>query len=140
MNLSFNIVAGICLGYVTVLFAIAWFAERRASRGQFGFLRSPLVYTLSISVYCTAWTYYGAVGSAARNGLEFITIYLGPTLVFVGWFWLLRRLVRIGRAQRVTSIADDAAACAAVVAPLAVLGGSGGAGRDVVLADGGSEV
>ena len=106
MNLSFNIVAGICLGYVTVLFAIAWFAERRASRGQFGFLRSPLVYTLSISVYCTAWTYYGAVGSAARNGLEFITIYLGPTLVFVGWFWLLRRLVRIGRAQRVTSIAD----------------------------------
>ena len=48
----------------------------------------------------------GAVGSAARNGLEFITIYLGPTLVFVGWWWLLRKLVRIGRAHRITSIAD----------------------------------
>ena len=46
------------------------------------------------------------VGSAARNGLEFATIYVGPTLVFVGWWWLLRKLVRIGRAHRITSIAD----------------------------------
>ena len=57
-------------------------------------------------MYCTSWTFYGAVGSAARNGLEFITIYLGPTLVFVGWWWLLRKLVRIGRTHRITSIAD----------------------------------
>ena len=71
-----------------------------------GFLRSPIVYTLSLSIYCTAWTFYGAVGYAARSGLEFLTIYFGPTLVFVGWWWLLRKLVRIGRAQRVTSIAD----------------------------------
>ena len=71
-----------------------------------GGLQSPVVYTLSISVYCTSWTFYGAVGSAARNGLEFITIYLGPTLVFIGWFWLLRKLVRIGREHRITSIAD----------------------------------
>jgi len=71
-----------------------------------GWLRSPLVYTLSISVYCTAWTFYGAVGSAARNGLEFVTIYLGPTLVFIGWWWLLRKILRIGRTQRITSIAD----------------------------------
>lgn len=69
-------------------------------------LRSPFVYTLSISVYCTSWTFFGAVGSAARNGLEFLTIYLGPTLVFIGWFWLLRKLVRIGREHRITSIAD----------------------------------
>ncbi|MEM7438276.1 MAG: ATP-binding protein, partial [Pseudomonadota bacterium] len=55
---------------------------------------------------CTAWTFYGAVGSAARNGLEFITIYLGPTLVFIGWWWVLRKLVRIGRTFRITSIAD----------------------------------
>ncbi|MEO1919450.1 MAG: histidine kinase dimerization/phospho-acceptor domain-containing protein, partial [Paracoccaceae bacterium] len=51
-------------------------------------------------------TFYGAVGSAARNGLEFVTIYLGPTLVFIGWWWLLRKLLRIGRTQRITSIAD----------------------------------
>ncbi|MFZ1347809.1 MAG: sensor histidine kinase, partial [Tabrizicola sp.] len=58
------------------------------------------------SIYCTAWTFYGAVGYAARSGLEFLTIYFGPTLVFVGWWWLLRKLVRIGRQHRVTSIAD----------------------------------
>jgi Na+/proline symporter len=69
-------------------------------------MRSPVIYTLSISVYCTAWTFYGAVGSAARSGLEFVTIYLGPTLVFVGWWTILRKLVRIGRVHRITSIAD----------------------------------
>ena len=74
--------------------------------GRAGWLRSPLVYTLSLSVYCTAWTFYGAVGYAARSGLEFMTIYLGPTLVFVGWWVVLRKLVRIGRENRVTSIAD----------------------------------
>ena len=104
--ISFNLLVSICLIYVLLLFVVAYMAELAALRGQFKFLRSPLIYTLSISVYCTAWTYYGAVGSAARNGLEFITIYLGPTLVFIGWWWILRKLVRIGREQRITSIAD----------------------------------
>jgi len=104
--MPFNILVLSCLIYVAILFVVAFLAERRASRGMLGFLRSPLVYTLSLSIYCTAWTFYGAVGSAARSGLEFLTIYLGPTLVFVGWWWVLRKLVRIGRQQRVTSIAD----------------------------------
>ena len=106
MNLSGDVLLIVCFSYVALLFAIAFFVDRRAERGQFSWLRSPVVYTLSISVYCTAWTFYGAVGSAARNGLEFITIYLGPTLVFIGWYWILRKLVRIGRAHRITSIAD----------------------------------
>jgi Na+/proline symporter/nitrogen-specific signal transduction histidine kinase len=101
-----NLLVTVCLVYVAFLFAIAFWAERRAATGQLGWLRSPYVYTLSLSVYCTAWTFYGAVGSAARGGLEFLPIYLGPTLVFVGWFYLLRKLVRIGQTQRITSIAD----------------------------------
>lgn len=104
--LSVNLLLAVCLGYVALLFAIAFIVDRRTRRRPIGWLQSPVVYTLSISVYCTSWTFYGAVGSAARNGLEFITIYLGPTLVFVGWWWLLRKLVRIGRAHRITSIAD----------------------------------
>ncbi|WP_456388994.1 ATP-binding protein [Profundibacter sp.] len=104
--LSFNILIAVCLAYVVALFLIAFVADRRAKRGQLGWLRSPLVYTLSLSIYCTAWTFYGAVGYAARSGLEFLTIYLGPTLVMVGWWWILRKLVRIGRSQRITSIAD----------------------------------
>jgi Na+/proline symporter/nitrogen-specific signal transduction histidine kinase len=104
--LSIDLLLIVCLGYVALLFALAFYVDRRARQGRLNWLRSPVVYTLSISVYCTSWTFYGAVGSAARNGLEFITIYLGPTLVFVGWWWLLRKLVRIGRTHRITSIAD----------------------------------
>ena len=104
--LTFNLLLLVCLAYVAFLFAVAFLAEKRAERGQGSWLRSPMVYTLSLSIYCTAWTFYGAVGNAARNGLEFVTIYLGPTLVMIGWWALLRKLVRIGRAQRITSIAD----------------------------------
>ncbi len=104
--MPFDILVAVCLAYVIVLFSVAFVAERRARAGRLNFLRRPIVYTLSLSIYCTAWTFYGAVGYAARSGLEFVTIYLGPTLVFIGWWWVLRKLVRIGRVQRVTSIAD----------------------------------
>ena len=103
---SFNILIVVSLSYVAALFWVAFLAERRAAAGKANWLRSPVIYTLSLSIYCTAWTFYGAVGYAARSGLEFVTIYLGPTLVMVSWWWVLRRLVRIGRAQRITSIAD----------------------------------
>ncbi len=104
--MSFNLLIVVSLAYVAFLFLVAFWAERRARRSGAGWLRGPFVYTLSLSIYCTAWTFYGAVGYAARSGLEFVTIYLGPTLVMIGWWWVLRRLVRIGRTQRITSVAD----------------------------------
>ena len=103
---TLNLLILVSLAYVALLFIIAFVADRLAVTGRSTWLRTPLVYTLSLSVYCTAWTFYGAVGYAARSGLEYVTIYLGPTLVMVGWWWGLRKLVRIGRSQRVTSIAD----------------------------------
>lgn len=127
--LSFNILVLVATLYVSFLFGVAFVADRRASRGRVGWLRSPIVYTLSLSIYTTAWTFYGAVGSAVRNGLEFMAIYLGPTLVFVGWWWFLRKLVRIGRTQRITSIADllssrygKSAMLAVIVTLLSVVG------------------
>jgi len=127
--LSFNGLVAVCVLYVVFLFGIAFLAEKRAAEGKARWLNSPITYTLSLSIYTTAWTFYGAVGSAARNGLEFLTIYLGPTLVFIGWFWLLRKMVRIGRAQRITSIADmissrygKSGGVAALVTVLSVLG------------------
>jgi len=104
--LSANIVLFTALAYVALLFLVAFVSDMRSRKGWLGLVNSPVVYTLSISVYCTSWTFYGAVGSAARNGLEFATIYLGPTLVFVGWWFLLRKLVRIGRIHRTSSIGD----------------------------------
>lgn len=127
---SFNQLIAVCLTYVAGLFLIAFWAEHAAARGRGDWLlRSPLVYTLSLSIYCTAWTFYGAVGYAARSGLEYVTIYLGPSLVMIGWWWMLRRLVRIGRMQRVTSVADLISArygksnmLAMVVTVMAVIG------------------
>ncbi|MEM9902084.1 MAG: ATP-binding protein [Pseudomonadota bacterium] len=104
--MTFNLLVTLSVAYVAILFIVAAVAERQAETGRGRWLSSPHVYTLSLSVYCTAWTFYGAVGYAARSGLEFITIYLGPTLVFIGWWLLLRKLVRVGRTQRITSIAD----------------------------------
>lgn len=104
--LSADLVTATGVAYVGLLFLIAYVSDRQARRSRSSFLRSPFVYTLAISVYCTSWTFYGAVGSAARNGLEYLAIYLGPTLVFVGWWFVLRRLVRISHKQRITSIAD----------------------------------
>ena len=106
MMAALNSLVAVCLTYVAFLFLVAFMADRAAMRGRAKWLRSPVIYTLSLSIYCTAWTFYGAVGYAARSGLEYVTIYIGPTLVMVGWWWGLRKLVRVGRAQRVTSIAD----------------------------------
>lgn len=119
--LSANLVLAAALVYVAFLFGVAFFGDRRARQGRLGWLASPVTYTLSISIYCTSWTFYGAVGSAARSGLEFAAIYLGPTLVFVGWWLLLRKLVRIGQLHRITSIADMISSRYGKSAPLAAL-------------------
>lgn len=126
---SLNLLLAVSFCYVVFLFGVAFAAERATARGGTAWLRSPLVYTLSLSIYCTAWTFYGAVGYAARSGMEFVTIYLGPSLVMIGWWWVLRKLVRIGKAQRVTSVADLISArygksnmLALIVTAMAVIG------------------
>lgn len=92
--------------YVAGMFVLAHLADRAAAAGRWAWMNSPLIYTLSLSVYCSAWTFYGAVGFATRSGLEYLTIYLGPGIVFAGAWWGLRHLVRAARMHRVTSIAD----------------------------------
>ncbi|UUP18311.1 sensor histidine kinase [Nitratireductor thuwali] len=101
-----NLVVAACLAYVAILFGVAFAGDRRARKDPTGWLSSPLVYTLSISIYCTSWTFFGAVGSAANSGMEFATIYLGPTIVFAGWWVFLRKLVTVGRVHHTTSVAD----------------------------------
>lgn len=95
----------VSLIYVGVLFAIAWWGDRRAERGR-SLIRNPLIYALSLAVYCTAWTYYGSVGRAAATGLGFLPVYLGPTLMAVLWTFVLRKMVRISKANHITTIAD----------------------------------
>ncbi|MEW6220745.1 MAG: ATP-binding protein [Thermodesulfobacteriota bacterium] len=93
------------LAYLGLLFAIASLGDLRADAGR-SIISNPYVYTLSIAVYCTAWTYYGSVGRAAATGIGFLPIYLGPTLMATLWWPILRKIIRIAKAYRITSIAD----------------------------------
>ncbi|WMS41218.1 sensor histidine kinase [Acuticoccus sp. MNP-M23] len=104
--LSSGLVLLIGGGYVALLFVIAFVVDRLAAAGRSRALFSGVTYTLSLAVYCTSWTFYGAVGTAVRGGLEFVTIYTGPTLLLMAWWLLLRKMVRVAKTQRITSIAD----------------------------------
>ncbi len=95
----------ISLFYLGGLLLLALAVERNQQRWS-SVVNQPIVYALSLGVYCTAWSFYGSVGSAANNGLIFITVYLGPTLAVFFWWQLLRKLVRLKNAYRITSIAD----------------------------------
>jgi len=95
----------VCVAYLLLLFAVAYWADARAARGR-SVIGNAWVYALSMAVYCTAWTYFGSVGRAASSGVWFLPIYLGPTLAMVLAPILLRKIVRIARTYRITSIAD----------------------------------
>ena len=107
MNIWF--VSFAAFAYLAILFLVAQWADRNAAQpGTLGerVFNSPLVYTLSIAVYCTSWTFFGAVGTASRNGLEFMAIYLGPSLVFSVAVFLLLKACAHFTIARITSIAD----------------------------------
>lgn len=117
----------VALLYVGLLFVVAYLGDRRTLYPRQPRLR-PLVYSLALAVYCSSWTFYGAVGTAARAGLAYLPIYLGPLLLFVLGFGLLERLVLVARERNITSIADFIAArfgkshgLAALVAVIAVI-------------------
>ncbi len=126
--LSASLLVAAALAYIGLLFLIAWLGDRRAARGGKPFA-GPWVYSLSLAVYCTAWTFYGSVGRAADDGYGFLPIYLGPTLgAVLGWV-VYRKILRIAKAERLISIADFIAsrygkstALGAVVAVMAVVG------------------
>jgi Na+/proline symporter/signal transduction histidine kinase len=91
--------------YVGLLFAIAYYGDKRADAGR-SIIANPYIYALSLAVYCTSWTFYGSVGRAATSGIGFLPIYLGPTLMAALWWYVLVKIVRISKANRITSIAD----------------------------------
>ena len=99
------LVIGFAFAYLLLLFAVASFGDRRAAAGR-SVIGNPWVYALSMAVYCSAWTYFGSVGRAASGGVWFLPIYLGPMLAMILAWMLLRKMIRIARTYRITSIAD----------------------------------
>jgi PAS domain S-box-containing protein len=95
----------IILSYLLLLFSVAYFAERKELQGR-SLVSNPYVYSLSLAVYCTSWTFYGSVGKAANAGLSFLTIYVGPTLMAALWWLVLRKIVYISKENRITTISD----------------------------------
>jgi phosphoserine phosphatase RsbU/P len=103
--LSIELVAGVSLLYIILLFLVAYYGNTRSRMGK-SIISNPTVYSLSIAVYATSWTFYGSVGMAATSGLNFLLIYLGPSLTAFSWWFLLRKIVRISKENNITSIAD----------------------------------
>ena len=103
--ISASIILLVAVLYFALLFLLAHYADLRKKQGK-SLLATSHIYSLSLAVYCTSWTFYGSVGLAATNGLEFLTIYLGPTLIAFTWWFLLRKMVGISKEQNITSIAD----------------------------------
>src|SRR5512142_869777 len=95
----------VSFAYLGVLFGIAYYGDRRAGAGR-SIIANPYIYALSLAVYCTTWTFYGSVGRAASSGIGFLPIYLGPTLMMALWWYVMRKIIRISKAYRITSIAD----------------------------------
>jgi len=103
--LSASLVVGASFAYLLLLFAVASLGDRRAAQGR-SLIDNAWVYALSMAVYCTAWTYFGSVGRAATSGIWFLPIYLGPTLAMVLAWMVVRKMLRIAKSYRITSIAD----------------------------------
>ncbi|MGD9553607.1 MAG: ATP-binding protein [Arcobacteraceae bacterium] len=92
------------LVYMLALFITAYVIEKKDYNSKIA--SSSLIYALSLTIYCTAWTYYGGVGKAVNSGFVFLAVYLGPTLIIFLWPLLLKKLIRIKNLYKITSIAD----------------------------------
>ena len=124
-----SLIFALALAYLLLLFAVASYGDRKAKRSERTSKGRPVVYALSLAIYCTSWTYFGGVGLATTNGLEFAGIYIGPILMFTLGMPLVRRIVTLAKSERLTSIADFVAArygknpgVAAVVALISLIG------------------
>src|SRR5512140_218981 len=95
----------LAIAYLLMLFAVAFVGERQSIYPGRTRLR-PYIYSLALGVYCTTWTFFGAVGTAVRDGWTYLPIYLGPALVFLFGTPFLERLIALVRAHNITSIAD----------------------------------
>ncbi|UYF79183.1 PAS domain-containing hybrid sensor histidine kinase/response regulator [Acinetobacter ursingii] len=102
------LIIGVLALYILVLFLCAFFGEKHASR--LSTRGRMLLFSLTLGVYCSSWTFYGATGAAVREGIIFLPIYLGPLLFIWFGYDIWRRLGRVRRHHAISSIADFIAA------------------------------
>jgi Na+/proline symporter/signal transduction histidine kinase len=124
------VLVAVALAYIGMLFLVASYGDRISNLRPGGARRTRLlIYPLSLAIYCTSWTFFGSVGNASRSGYEFLAIYIGP-VIMIGLFTpVIARVVKLAKAQNITSIADFIAArygksqaVAATVTLIAIVG------------------
>ena len=122
------LIALVAFAYLGILFAVAYYGDKAASRGK-SIIANAYVYSLSLAVYATAWTFYGSVGRASASGIGFLPVYLGPTVMATAWWLVLRKIIRIAKDNHITSLADFVSSrygksglLAGLVTTIAVLG------------------
>src|SRR4026207_868293 len=128
------VIVATSFAYLGLLFAIAFYADQRADAGR-SIIASPYVYSLSLAVYATAGAVHGSGRSAAGGrgaaggGVGFLPIYIGPTLMIALWWVVMRKILRISKQNRITSLADfiasrygKSALLGGVVTVIAVIG------------------
>ena len=101
--MSNYLLIAIIVAYLALLFFLAFWVEKKEDNKL---LNNPYVYVLSLAIYCTAWTYYGSVGSASQSGISFLAIYLGPVIALPLWIVVMRKIIRISKQHKISSIAD----------------------------------
>ncbi len=121
-------VSTVALAYLGLLFAVASYGDKYA-RNRIPGTGRPVIYALTLGVYCTSWTFFGSVGLSARTGYDFLPIYIGPILMLVLAWPVMRRIAELSKSQNITSIADFISArygknqkLAALVTVIAVIG------------------
>lgn len=131
-SLPISTVVATSLAYIGLLFFIAWWGDRRAEQSpsaRSNRTAQPIIYSLTLGVYCTSWTFYGGVGTAITSGWSFLPIYLGPAIFFLFFYQVLRKALTVSRRQHIASLADFIAtrygkdpSLASLVTLIAVLG------------------
>lgn len=97
----------ISLFYMAILFSIAWWGDTKAKRSKARLnSRRPFVYSLALAVYCTSWSFYGTVGQATHSSWTYVSIFLGPIIMYLLFSSLIRKIIRVSKKQNITSIAD----------------------------------
>lgn len=98
-------IAFLSIAYLGILFSLAFWAEKKKAQNK-SLINNPLIYALSLAIYCSAWTFYGSVGQITSSGLSFLSVYLGPTLMMILAWGIVRKIIRIAKIHNITNIAD----------------------------------
>ncbi|MEN9729123.1 MAG: hypothetical protein RLZ91_240 [Bacteroidota bacterium] len=98
-------IAFLSIAYLGILFSLAFWAEKKKAQNK-SLINNPLIYALSLAIYCSAWTFYGSVGQITSSGLSFLSVYIGPTLIMILAWGIVRKIIRIAKIHNITNIAD----------------------------------